>query len=85
MVQYKMLPGHQLSTQVMLNISPKGYWDNYLEQDSQYWLGKFYEWKGELKIEHGQWEPIENLEDQSYITANPDIKFLKARKHFVEI
>ena len=69
----------------MINISPKVYWDQYLDDNSPYWLGKFYEQKGELKIENGHWEPVENLEDQSYIIANPDIKFLKARKHFVEI
>jgi hypothetical protein len=47
----------------MLNISPKGYWDQYLDDNSPFWLGKFYEQKGELKIENGQWEPIDKLDD----------------------
>lgn len=58
-----MLTGHNPSTQVMLNISPKTYWDQYLDDNSPFWLGKFYEQKGELKIENGHWEPVENLED----------------------
>jgi hypothetical protein len=56
--KFKMMPGHQVSAQIMLNISPKVYWDQYLSEDSEFWLCTFYEWKEEKKIEHGQWEPI---------------------------
>ena len=85
MKKHKMLPGHQLAVQIMLNMSPQTYWEQYLSETAPLWLGKFYEWKDEKKVEHGEWEPTENLEDQEYVEKYPRLKFTKARRHFAEI
>ena len=57
---YPILPNHTLSAIILLNLSPKGYWDQYLDDNAPFWLGKFYEQKGEKRIENGEWtEPEE--------------------------
>lgn len=56
-----------------------------MSQDAPFWLCKFYEEKGEKKVEYGEWVDIDSLEDKSYIEANPALSFKKVRAHFVEI
>jgi len=42
-----------------------------MSETAPLWLGKFYEWKEEKKVEYGEWEPTENLEDQTYVEKYP--------------
>lgn len=43
-------------TTVPLNMNPTTFWDLYLKDDAQFWMGRFYEVRGEKKIEDGTWE-----------------------------
>lgn len=45
-----VLKGHAIQVVVPISLSPSAFWDNYLATDSEFWLGEFYEQRGELKI-----------------------------------
>jgi len=47
--------GHTQQVLILLGLSPQGYFDLYLADNAPFWLGKFYEMRGEKKIENGEW------------------------------
>ena len=65
-------------------MSPKNYYAQYLADDAPFWLGKFYEDKGEKKVEHGTWAEPSTEEEKQYLD-NKNIHVKSFRKHFVEI
>ena len=82
-LQFPIPPGHTQQIVILLNLSPKGFFDQYLADDAPFWLGKFYEDKGEKKVENGQW--ADPAEDEKVYLGNNDIQVKKLRPHFVEI
>jgi len=49
-----------------LNLPPSGFWDKYLDTDAEFWIGKFYEMRGEQNLEHGEWAEPATEKDKKY-------------------
>lgn len=46
-----------------INLSPAVFWDKYMATGAEFWLGNFYEQRGEKIIEQGEWaEPANDAE-----------------------
>lgn len=75
-------------TQFPVGLSPKQFWEKYLADGAEFWIGRFYEYRGEQKIQDGEWlealAPGESMYDPQAVEADKT-QVSKIRKTFVEI
>ena len=59
-----ILKGHEVQVVVPISLSLEKFWDLYLATDCEHWIGKFYDMRGEKKIENGRWDKPTSQENQ---------------------
>ena len=49
-----------------LSMSPTNFWNKYMENESPYWIGKFYHEQGEKNVDNGAWKVPDTEKDKKY-------------------
>jgi hypothetical protein len=85
--QIPLVENHKEYLRMSINLSPNGFWDKYLANDAEFWMGPFMEQKGEKEVESGDWTEPATDEEKKYDTIpgkNSDLTVKLKRRLFAK-